>query len=117
MNILVTGGTGFIGEYFIPQLIAQGHKVRLLVRNIDKARALFYEMCEYFVGDVTQRESIRGCCEEIDVVFHMVAKVGNQLPTDVAFEEFRLVNVQGTKNIIDEGKSSNIKRFVFGQSA
>lgn len=33
MNILVTGGTGFIGENFIPRLLEEGNKVRLLVRT------------------------------------------------------------------------------------
>ncbi len=116
MNILVTGGTGFIGEHFIPCLIKQGHTVRLLVRNLEKAKALFKEECEYFIGDITKRESLFGCCEGIDIVFHMVAKVGNQLPSEVAFEEFRFVNVKGTQNILDEGKSANIKRFVFVSS-
>ena len=53
MNILVTGGTGYIGKYFIPELLRQGHRVRLLVRNLEKARKLFANSCDYFVVDVT----------------------------------------------------------------
>lgn len=40
MKILVTGSTGFIGSYFIPMLLHQGHTVKLLVRNEEKARKL-----------------------------------------------------------------------------
>lgn len=116
MNILVTGGTGFIGEYFIPQLQKQGHKIRLLVRNMDKAQRLFHETCEYHIGDVTKKSSLKGCCDNIDVVFHMVAKVGNQRPSDDNFRAFRAVNVEGTKNIIEESKKSGVKRFIFVSS-
>lgn len=114
MNILVTGGTGYIGEYFIPQLLQCGHKVRLLVRNIDKAKKIFGENCEYWIGDVTIPDSIKGCGEGIDIVYHMVAKVGNQLPSSENFKIFRAVNVEGTKNIIAE--CTEIKKFIFVSS-
>lgn len=114
MKILVTGGTGFIGQYFIPLLINEGYEVRLLVRDKENAIAKFGESCEYFIGDVTDKQSLKGCCENVEVVFHLVAKSGNQLPTKENFEEFRRVNVGGTKNILDECK--NIKKFIYVSS-
>lgn len=113
MNILVTGGTGFIGENFIPRLLEEGNKVRLLVRNLDKAKKIFGETCEYFVGDVTEKNSLKGVCENIDIVFHMVAKVGNELPTEESMRDFRAVNVQGTKNMVEEAKISSVKKFIY----
>lgn len=116
MNILVTGGTGFIGENFIPRLLEKGHKIRLLVRNYEKGQQLFHDKCEYFIGDVTDKESLTGCCHGIDVVFHMVAKVGNQLPNAEIFKAFRSVNVTGTQNIVDESCKANVSRFIFVSS-
>lgn len=114
MKILVTGGTGFIGGYFIPMLIENGHQVRLVVRNEEKARKQFGDKCEYFVGDVTDKDSIKGCCEGIDVAYHLVAKSGNELPTKENFEVFRRINVGGTENIIAE--CADIKRFIYVSS-
>jgi nucleoside-diphosphate-sugar epimerase len=114
MKILVTGGTGFIGSYFIPMLLKSGYEVRLLVRDIEKAKRLFGEKCEYHVGDVTDRQSIEGCCEGVDIVFHLVAKSGNELPSKENFEEFRRINVAGTENILAE--CGNIKKFIYVSS-
>lgn len=114
MKILVTGGTGFIGGYFVPMLLEQGHHVRLIVRDAEKAKKQFGDKCEYFIGDVTEKESIKGCCDGIDVVFHLVAKSGNELPTKENFEIFRRINVGGTKNIIAE--CGNIKKFIYVSS-
>ncbi len=116
MNILVTGGTGYIGKYFIPELLRQGHRVRLLVRNLEKARKLFANSCDYFVGDVTEKKTLCGCCKNIDIVFHMVAKVGNELPNNKNFTIFYKVNVEGTKNLIEESKKGNIQKFIFVSS-
>lgn len=115
MKILITGGTGFIGSYFVPLLLDSGHEVRLLVRDVENAKRQFSDRCEYFVGDVTQKKTIEGCCKDIDVVFHLVAKSGNELPTKENFEEFRRINVGGTQNILDECK--DIKKFIYISSS
>lgn len=116
MNILITGGTGFIGEHFVPELLKDNHSIRLLVRNIDKAKKLFGDKCEYFVADINDKEALKGCCDNIDVVYHMVAKVGNELPTEETLKQFRQVNVEGTRNITEEAKKANVKRFIFVSS-
>lgn len=114
MRILVTGGTGFIGGYFVPMLLNEGHQVRLLVRNEEKAKKQFGDKCEYHVGDVTDRDSLKGCCEGIDVVFHLVAKSGNELPSKENFDTFRKINVGGTENIIAE--CNGISKFIYVSS-
>ena len=114
MKILITGGTGFIGSYFVPMLLEQGYQVRLIVRDELKAKKQFGDKCEYIVGDVTNKDSIKGCCEGVDIVFHLVAKSGNELPTKENFKLFRKINVNGTENIIAECK--NIKKFIYVSS-
>lgn len=46
----------------------------------------------------------------------MVAKVGNELPNKTNFYNFRKVNVEGTKNLIEECKKTNLKRFIYVSS-
>jgi uncharacterized protein (TIGR01777 family) len=47
MNILITGGTGFIGRHLVNTLLSKQHKVVLFCRDIDKARALFGDRVQY----------------------------------------------------------------------
>lgn len=114
MKILVTGGTGFIGGYFVPMLLEKGYQVKLLVRNEEKAKRQFGEKCEYHIGDVTDRDSLKGCCEGIDVVFHLVAKSGNERPSKENFDIFRKINVGGTENLI--GECGKLKKFIYVSS-
>lgn len=116
MNILVTGGTGFIGKYFIPKLSEKNYNVTLLVRNLEKAKNMFDDKVKYIKGDVTDRNSIKDCCKDIDIVYHMVAKVGNDLPTQENFELFNKVNVEGTMNIVEEAQKHNVKKFIYVSS-
>lgn len=113
MNILVTGASGFIGRNLIPALIERGHHVRLLVRDLEKGKAFFQNQCDYFVGDVTKRKSLSGCCSGIDLVYHMAAKVGNELPNHKNLWDFRKVNVEGTRNLMEECKCGGIRRFIY----
>ena len=116
MNILVTGASGFIGTYFIPLLIENKHNVTLLVRDIGKAKEKFQDRVKYIVGDVTKKETLIDCCKDIDIVYHLVAKVGNELPNKKNNEEFDYINIQGTKNIVAEAKKYNVKKFIYVSS-
>lgn len=113
MNILVTGGTGFVGLNLIPALLENGHTVRVLVRDKRKAVELLGSSCDIIIADVTNKKSLTGCCDGIDIVYHMIAKVGNELPSEYNFKAFREVNVEGVQNIVEEARKANVKRFIY----
>jgi uncharacterized protein YbjT (DUF2867 family) len=56
--ILVAGATGGVGKRVVRQLLAQGYKVRSLVRDIDKARDILGENSDLVVGDITKPETL-----------------------------------------------------------
>jgi UDP-glucose 4-epimerase len=111
-RILVTGATGFIGKYLVDALLRQGHEVRVFVRSEALAQKAFGKSCEIFEGDVTDPASLKGCCEKIDIVYHLAALMGHDLPSPEAFSRFRGVNLHGTLNLIRECKIADIKRFI-----
>ena len=104
MKILVTGATGFIGIKLVENLRAKGHEIFALCRNLEKAKAK--------LPDITDKKSLSGCCEGIDMVYQLVGLSGNELPSDYQFKRFRKVNVEGLRNIVEEAQRAKVKRFV-----
>jgi uncharacterized protein YbjT (DUF2867 family) len=111
MRILVTGGTGVIGEGVIPELVARGHHVRLLSRHADED-AKQWEGVEPFRGDISDATSLNGAANECDAIVH-IAGIVTETPPDVTFAN---VNVGGTKSILTEAQRANVKRFIYVSS-
>lgn len=116
MEILVTGGTGGIGKKLIPILISKGHHISVLCRNKQKAEEMLPPNCHIIIGDVTDKPSIQGCCKGIDIVYHLIGISGNERPSERALAKYRKVNVEGTRNIVDEAEKASVKRFIYVSS-
>jgi nucleoside-diphosphate-sugar epimerase len=104
MNILITGATGFVGSYLTKTLIENGHHCRCLVRNEAKAKIRLPDSpkVEYWQGDVTDNNSLKGIAKDTDMIFHLAARMGHDRPSPEAFDKFRQVNVLGLQNILEE---------------
>ncbi len=108
MIVLVTGGTGVIGNGVIPQLLQSGHKVRLLSRHAsDDARR--WKGVEAHDGDVADPGSLSGAATECDAIVH-IAGISAENPPDVTFER---INVDGTRHLLAEAARGGVRRFVF----
>jgi uncharacterized protein YbjT (DUF2867 family) len=111
MKILVTGGTGVIGEGVVPELIARGHAVRLLSRHAgDDAKQ--WSGVEPFDGNVTEPDTLRGAAEGCDAVLHIVGIVAEK-PPELTFQS---VNIDGTRHVLDEARRANVRRFLYVSS-
>lgn len=105
--ILLTGGTGFLGQYILEALLHKGEKVRMLVRNPDKVKAL--EGVELVEGDVLDTASLEKAFVDVDKVIHSAAVV-SFWPRRRA--EMHEINVQGTANMVDFALEANVSKFV-----
>lgn len=113
MNILVTGGTGFIGRHLVKELTSQGALCRLLIRSTSDTSTLNeITGVELWKGDLTQPQTIVGIAEGIDYVFHLAAEGHVSAMSEEALNKFTKVNVDGTKNILAACKGHKVKKFV-----
>ncbi|NND67386.1 MAG: SDR family NAD(P)-dependent oxidoreductase [Halioglobus sp.] len=113
MRVLITGGTGFVGSHACRELLSAGHAVRLLVRDTDKARAI-YATCaagkpEFATGDVTDPESVCAALNRCDAVVHAAASTPLQIES---VAHLFAVNVGGVRNVVDAALEQGIERIV-----
>ena len=109
MRVLVTGGSGVIGEGLIPELIERGHEVRLLTRGADDAAREWPDEVTSFTADVTHPEQLVGAADGCDAVVHITGIIAEE-PPDITFEK---VNVGGTRNLLNECARAGLPKLIF----
>jgi dihydroflavonol-4-reductase len=91
---LVTGATGFVGGHLIERLLANGWKVRALVRRTSNSEGLERRGIERVVGDLDDAEALRNAASGAEVVFHLAAVTFGR-----SEDEYRRANVTGVQNM------------------
>lgn len=118
MNILVTGGCGFIGSHTAEALVALGHKVRVL-DNLSNGKeqniAQIRDKVEFILGDVADPAAVKAALKNIEWVVHLAA-LADIVPSVQNPESYFKSNVQGTFTLLEECRNQNIKRFVYAAS-
>ena len=112
MKVLVTGGTGLIGEATIDELRRRGHTVRILSRRARRDCAIWGEGVEPFDADLGNAESLAGCAEGCEAVLH-IAGIAAENPPEVTFHT---VNIQGTGALVEAAEEQGVRRFVYVSS-
>ncbi len=95
--ILITGGTGFVGNYLVRHLMEKGKEIKLLVRNPNKIRESGLS-CEYIVGDITDKHSLKEVLKDVEEVYHLAAVFRHGIDPNLIWK----TNYQGTINLIEE---------------
>jgi len=108
MNVLVVGGTGFIGQNLCVELHDRGHDVTALSR--DPGDAELPDGVDSIAGDVTAYDSIEGAFEGQDAVVNLVALSPLFQPRGGATHE--AVHLGGTENVVDAAEDHGVERVV-----
>lgn len=114
MNVLVTGGSGFLGSHVAERLSLAGHSVRALVRRTSNRKFLAtLPNLEFFEGSVEEADRVSAAVLGVDAIIHVAGLVKAR-----NVEEFNQTNVEGTRNLIEAAKTrgSELRRFVLVSS-
>ncbi len=120
-KILVTGGTGTVGQQLVARLLEyEAEVVRVFSRDEHKqfemhedfSRRFDEKRLRFLLGDVRDRERLNRAMEDIDMVFHLAAL--KHVPA-CEYNPFEAVktNVIGTQNIIDCAMENDISTLVY----
>jgi 2-alkyl-3-oxoalkanoate reductase len=105
---LITGATGFVGSHLAEACVARGAAVVALARAGSDTGLLDKLGVVVVRGDLTDGAAVRGAVESADVVVHCAAKVGDWGPV----ADYRAVNVDGLRHLLDACRGKPLHRFV-----
>jgi nucleoside-diphosphate-sugar epimerase len=108
LRVLVTGASGFIGGHTCNVLSQAGATVRALVRRTSDIRHLEKSAIEICYGDLSDPDSLRSACKNIDIVVHTAAVVGSFGDWSHYYE----IGVLGTERLIEAAHQEGVARFV-----
>ena len=107
--ILVTGGTGFIGQNLIRRLSLEGHKVRALIRPAAYSPTLPRGVSvEAAISSMNDARGLRAALVGVDVVYHL-AGIHWEDPSP----GLRYTEVDGTRQLLEAAQDAGIKRLIY----
>ncbi|WP_224333948.1 complex I NDUFA9 subunit family protein [Haloprofundus halobius] len=109
MNVLVVGGTGFVGTHLAAELLDRGHEVTVLSRSPEDDD--LPSGVETARGDVTAYDSIEGAFEGKDVVVNLVALSPLFKPKGGNEKHFE-VHLGGTENVVRAAEEHDVPKLV-----
>ncbi len=112
MKILVTGGTGFVGQRLAQALLAQGHTVRVMGRNLAAAQAALAAGATPVLADLRDTAAVVAACAGTEAIYH----VGALSAPWGARRDFVAINVQGTQRVIAGARRAGVGRLIYVSS-
>lgn len=115
-QVLVTGGSGFIGSHLADRLLGEGARVRVLdnfstgsLSNLDSRRV------EIIRGDVRDEKEVNRATAGVDVVFHLAAQINPARAVEDPVEDFE-INARGTLNLLEASRRAGVKKFILSST-
>lgn len=107
--ILVTGGTGFIGQVLIRHLVEDGRQVRTLIRpsteSPDLPRGVSVEVAISGIGD---ERNLRAAMVNVDTIYHLVGGEWEGVSADLY-----QIEIEGTKTLVEAAQDAGVKRIYY----
>jgi nucleoside-diphosphate-sugar epimerase len=109
-RVLVTGATGFLGAPLVRRLLAEGARVRVLVRSAAKAEPLRAQGAELAVGEITDGDAVHAALDHVAVVYHLA---GQLFMPGVPAADYHKTHVEGTRTLLSVCRERpRLERFV-----
>jgi uncharacterized protein YbjT (DUF2867 family) len=110
-KVILFGATGNLGKEIAKELVNQGYKLTVVVRNEKKAKTFNQIASKYIVADVCNKLTIEGILDNQDIVVSALGK--SVSPNDKSKPTFKQVDYDANKNILDEAIKAGIRKFVY----
>jgi nucleoside-diphosphate-sugar epimerase len=108
-KVLVTGASGFTGTALCRRLLRDGEEVTAFVRPTSKVDDLISAGVNCLTVDIKDPKDVMDHLSGIEKVFHIAAAWRSE---HAERDEFRLVNVEAVRNLLEAAKAAQVERFV-----
>lgn len=119
MNVLVTGGAGYIGSTVVPMLLAANHMVRVLDNLMYGGQSLLgvwsHPGFEFVRGDMRDAKIVRSALAGMEAVVHLAAIVGDPACAHEP-ELAKSVNLDASLALLAEANKAGVSRFIFAST-
>ncbi|KAF6091140.1 NAD(P) dependent steroid dehydrogenase-like [Phyllostomus discolor] len=105
----VIGGSGFLGQHMVEQLLARGYTVNVF----DMRQGFDNPQVQFFLGDLCSQQDLYPAVKGVSTVFHCASPP----PSSNNKEVFYRVNYIGTKNVIETCKEAGVQKLILTSSA
>lgn len=112
-NVLVTGGTGMIGQPLVKKLIDYGAHVR--IASLDD-KSLAHTKAEFFRADLTEFENCLQVTKDIDFVFHLAGIKGSPAMTQKKPASFFYPTISFNTGMLEAARRNKVERYMFTSS-
>lgn len=125
MNVMVTGGAGYIGSHTAVELLNDGHKVYIFddlsnssIKNIKIIENIAQKKVNFFKGTICSEDDLNNFFQKfnIDSVIHFAGLKSVEESYKIP-EKYFEVNVEGSKKLFNNMKKNNVKKIIFSSSA
>ena len=119
MNVLITGGAGFVGSNLAREAVHKGWRVRVLDNfylGSPKNLSDIIKEIELIKGDIRSRKTVNRATRGVDYVFHQAAVSSSQIFVPDPSEGFS-VNVQSFANLLFHAHKNGVKRVIYASTS
>jgi UDP-glucose 4-epimerase len=109
-NILVTGGSGFIGSHVVDSLVKRNYKVTILDLVKPKRKDV-----KFIKGDLLNYNLINQVVKKNNLIFHLAAVSDINKVKTIPLKTIS-TNIIGTTNLLEASRKVNIKKFIFAST-
>lgn len=124
MNVLLTGGLGFIGSHTIVELVNSNYNVTI-IDNLSNSKITvldnIYKLCDknkitFYEGDILNDDDLNKVFNHINIVIHFAAykAVAESIKKPL---DYYNNNINGLINLLNKCKEFNVNKFIFSSSA